>query len=101
MDSLPTLTGAVLSEIAKANHCEACAGRGERLVGETVRVCTECGGRGIVPVSDRRRAAAIGRDESTFRSTWRPVYVWLLDKMREAEQQAGHELSVVLRREAG
>lgn len=100
MDSLPTLAGAVLSEIAKANHCEACTGRGERLVGETVRVCTECGGRGIVPVSDRRRAKAIGRDVAAYQRTWRPVYLWLLDQMRDAEQQAARELAGALNRDA-
>lgn len=100
MDSLPTLTGAVLSEIAKANHCEVCTGRGERLVGETVRVCTECGGRGIVPVSDRRRAKAIGRDVAAYQRTWRPVYLWLLDQMRDAEQQAARELAGALNRDA-
>lgn len=100
MDSLPTLTGAVLSEIAKANHCEACTGRGERLVGETVRVCTECGGRGIVPVSDRRRAKAIGRDVAAYQRTWRPVYLWLLDQMRDAEQKAARELAGALNRDA-
>lgn len=100
MDSLPTLTGAVLSEIAKANHCEACAGRGERLVGETVRICTECGGRGIVPVSDRRRAKAIGRDIAAYQRTWRTVYLWLLDQMRDAEQRAARELAGALNRDA-
>lgn len=100
MESLPTLTGAVLSEIAKANHCDACSGRGERLVGETVKKCDECSGRGILPVSDRKRAKAIGRDVAAYQRTWRPVYLWLMDKMRDAEQQAARELAGALSRDA-
>lgn len=99
MESLPTLAGAVLAEIATANHCELCAGRAEVIVGTVVKVCEQCSGRGIVPVSDRKRAAAISRDEAVFRRNWREVYIWVLDRMREAEQNAASQLAQALRRE--
>ncbi|MFH7416657.1 hypothetical protein, partial [Pseudomonas syringae group genomosp. 7] len=59
--------------------------------------CKVCGGSGLGPVSDRRRAAAIGRDESTYRERWRGVYEWLLDRMSEAEQEAAAALAMSLR----
>lgn len=49
-------------------------------------------------MSDRARAAAIGRDEAGYRRNWRPVYLWLLDRMREAEEQAARQLARALRR---
>lgn len=99
LESLPTLAAAVISEIAKRPHCAACEGRGQAMVGELLVPCKVCGGSGLGPVSDRRRAAAIGRDESTYRAKWRGVYEWLLQKMTEAEQEAcwalGNALSKV------
>jgi hypothetical protein len=99
MESLPTLAGAVLSEIARANHCDACRGRGEQGA-DTPSVCPDCGGRGIVAVSDRSRARALGRDEAAYRKTWRPVYLWLLDRLLDAEQKAARALAAALRDEA-
>lgn len=99
MESLPALAGAVLSEIATANHCETCSGRAEVVVGTVVKVCPVCSGRGIVPMSDRKRAESIGRDEAGFRRNWRGAYIWLLDRMRDAEQSAAFELVQALRRE--
>lgn len=100
MGSLPTLTGAVLAEIAAAPHCSACEGRGIVICESSARACIECSGSGQVQVSDRKRAAAIGRDESTFRRSWRPVYLWMLDRFRDAEQSAAQELIDALRRDA-
>jgi len=51
-------------------------------------VCKVCSGSGLGAVSDRRRAAAIGRDEAAYRRTWKPVYEWLHCKMVEAELEA-------------
>lgn len=100
MDSLPTLAGAVLAEIAQTNHCDACAGRGELMVGETLKECVECKGHGTVPVSDRKRAKAIGRDFASFARNWRAVYLWLLDRFRDAEQQAAREFAAAVSRDA-
>ncbi|WP_329754599.1 hypothetical protein [Stenotrophomonas maltophilia] len=93
LESLPTLAAAVISEIAKRPHCAACEGRGQAMVGELLVPCKVCGGSGLGPVSDRRRAAAIGRDESSYRERWRGVYEWLLDRFSEAETWAARELA--------
>lgn len=63
-------------------------------------VCKVCGGSGLGSVSDRRRAAAIGRDESTYRSKWRSVYEWMLQQFVEAEQEACWALAATLNRAA-
>ncbi len=73
---------------------------GERRVGALVKVCTACGGSGAVPASDRKRAAALGRDESTYRTTWRGLYEWLLERMGVAERQAATQLQEALHRNA-
>ncbi|KIS38451.1 hypothetical protein WJ66_00453 [Stenotrophomonas maltophilia WJ66] len=96
LESLPTLAAAVIGEIAKRPHCSACEGRGQAMVGELLVPCTVCGGSGLGPVSDRRRAAAIGRDEAAYRRTWKPVYEWLLSKMVEAEQEAAWHMRSAL-----
>ncbi len=96
LESLPTLASAVINEIAKRSNCSSCEGRGQKMVGELRVVCNACGGSGVCPVSDRRRAAALGRDESTFRERWRGVYEWMLQKFTEAEQEAGWHLSRAL-----
>lgn len=97
LESLPTLAGAVIGEIAKRPHCSACEGKGQAMVGELLVPCKVCGGSGLGQVSDRRRAAAIGRDESTYRERWRGVYEWLLDRMHEAEQEAAAAMARSLR----
>jgi hypothetical protein len=96
LESLPTLAKAVISEIAERPHCQACQGRGEVMAGELRVICKGCVGSGVVAVSDRRRAAALGRDESSYRERWRGVYEWLLAKMSEAEQSAGASLANAL-----
>lgn len=100
LESLPTLAMAVISEIAHRPHCGSCEGRGQSVSGELLMTCKLCGGSGLGQVSDRRRAAAIGRDESTYRSKWRGVYEWLLQRMTEAEQEACWAMSSALSRAA-
>jgi len=100
LESLPTLAMAVISEIAHRSHCASCEGRGQTLSGELLTTCKVCGGSGLGHVSDRRRAAAIGRDESTYRSKWRGVYEWVLQRMTEAEQDACWAMGAVLDRVA-
>lgn len=97
---LPTLTTAVLGEIAGRSHCERCEGRGETMAGELRVMCPACQGRGIVPVSDRQRAERIGRHVESYRRHWSGAYLWLLDAMLAAEQQAARHLAGALRRDA-
>lgn len=70
------------------------------MAGDLRVVCKVCSGSGLGAVSDRRRAAAIGRDESTYRAKWRGVYEWLLQQMIESEQEACCALSTALSRAA-
>ncbi|HYG07333.1 MAG TPA: hypothetical protein VD865_13140 [Stenotrophomonas sp.] len=100
LESLPTLATAIIREIARCNHCPMCEGRGQVMSGALLVSCTVCSGSGIVPISDRARASAIGRDESTYRESWRSVYEWMLARMREAEQEAAWHLLRALDRAA-
>ncbi|NRP55274.1 hypothetical protein XFRB_07850, partial [Xylella fastidiosa] len=68
--------------------------------GVQIRPCAVCGGSGTVPISERKRAAALGRDVSTYCKKWRGVYEWLLDTLRAAEQRAAAELKAALREDA-
>ncbi|PTT51321.1 hypothetical protein DBR33_06250, partial [Stenotrophomonas sp. HMWF022] len=96
LESLPTLAMAVISEIAHRPHCASCEGRGQTMSGELLMTCKVCGGAGLGAVSDRRRAAAIGRDEAAYRRTWKPVFEWLLSRMTEAEQEAAWHMRAAL-----
>lgn len=100
LESLPTLTYAVIGEIARRNLCHDCGGRGQLLSGELVVRCVTCSGHGVVPISDRRRAAAIGRDEAAYRRNWRGIYEWLLVRLRDAEIEAATQFSRALDRAA-
>ncbi|TNV97679.1 hypothetical protein C5H22_00350 [Xylella fastidiosa] len=100
LEMLPVLVAAVVDELSTPQLCPCCHGRGERRVGALVKVCTACGGSGAVPASDRKRAAAIGRDESTYRTTWRGLYEWLLERMGVAERQAATQLQEALQTDA-
>lgn len=100
LESLPTLALAVVREIAHRSLCGDCGGRGQLVAGELVVTCATCGGHGVVPMSDRKRAAAIGRDEAAYRRNWRGVYEWLLVRMRDAESAAAAQLRAALGRAA-
>lgn len=100
MESLPAIVGAVLAEIGSRCLCDTCEGRGERLVGDVLGECKACSGRGVAAVSDRQRAKAIGRDFASFARNWRAVYLWLLDRFRDAEQQAAREFAAAVSRDA-
>lgn len=58
--------------------------------------CKVCGGSGLGQVSDCRRAAALGRDESGYRERWRGIYQWMLQRFSEAEQDAAYRFTMVL-----
>lgn len=96
LESLPTLAAAVVGEISKRPTCCSCEGSGEVAAGELMVICKACSGSGLGQLSDRRRAAALGRDEAGYRRTWRPVYEWMLDKMQEAEQEAAWHMRSAL-----
>ncbi|MGY0329664.1 hypothetical protein ACWWAE_05850 [Xylella fastidiosa subsp. multiplex] len=100
LEMLPVLVAAVVDELSTPQLCPCCHGRGERRVGALVKVCTACGSSGAVPASDRKRAAALGRDESTYRTTWRSLYEWLLERMGVAERQAATQLQEALQTDA-
>jgi len=100
MESLPALVAAVIREIGHRSLCGGCGGRGQLTAGELVVVCQSCGGHGVTPMSDRKRAAAIGRDESTYRERWRGVYEWMLSRMSDAESRAAQQLAAALARAA-
>lgn len=88
---------AVLEELARPNLCPDCGGAGEMMLEALRVVCETCEGRGLLPVSDRARAARIGRDEAAYRRTWRPMYEWLLRLLSDAETKARRELASALR----
>lgn len=90
------IRNAVLDELSRPNHCCACGGRGHVKDGELIVTCTECSGRGTVPVSDRTRAARIGKCESTYRRVWRGMYEWLYGIVSDAHAQAVREFSRAL-----
>jgi len=100
LESLPSLAGAVINEIATRPHCHSCEGRGGTMAGDRRVVCKVCSGSGLGAVSDRRRASALGRDESTYRGRWRAVYEWMLQKCSDAEQEAGWHFARALERHA-
>lgn len=96
-EMLPALTRAAVAEIARPNHCPTCQGRQDvRGPSGLLAPCKACGGSGAVMVSDRKRAEALGRDESTYRGAWRTVYEWLLAELRDAERQAGRAFQEAL-----
>lgn len=92
---------AVLAEMGKPNHCGTCKGRGEVMVKDVKRVCPTCNGRKVLPLSNRDRARAIARDESTYRERWRPMYEWLWNRLNDAEQAAAQDFVRALGRAHG
>ncbi|KAF1711077.1 hypothetical protein CSC70_03890 [Pseudoxanthomonas kalamensis DSM 18571] len=96
-EMLPAMSKAVIDELAHPNQCPDCKGRGQLRAGELVVTCPTCGGRGTLAISDRKRAAAIGRDKATYRVVWRPMYEWMIREFGDAEQEAARHLSAALR----
>lgn len=87
---------AVIDELSRPNHCGKCGGLGEVMDGSLRKTCDGCAGKGVVPVSDRSRAERIGRDESSYRSTWRPMYEWAYALARDLELEAARALGRAL-----
>lgn len=55
---------------------------------------------GLEQLSGRKRAVAIGADDAAYRRFWRPVYEWMLERMRSAEHVAAEQFSRALNRAA-
>lgn len=87
---------AVLAEMATPAICTACAGRGQILRETLVVVCATCNGIGRKQVSARRRATAIGCDESSYRRSWRLPYEYLLAYCVDAEDKAARLMKSAL-----
>jgi len=96
-DRLPAILESVLEEIAMPNLCAQCGGRAQAIVGALLVKCSVCDGRGTLPVSDRKRARAIGVDESTYRETWRDCYGWIYRTVADAENEAAKGMASALR----
>ena len=92
---------AVLDELLHPHRCHQCEGMGEipATANQPARVCEHCGGRAIIPISDRQRGERIGRDESVYRRMWRPLYEWTYDTLVAAENEAANEMAKYLRSE--
>lgn len=90
MEQLSSLTEAVISEMASSGACSDCDGAGTQKAGGGlgINACENCEGSGVKPLSGRKRAASIGADWSAYSRFWQPVYVWMLKRMREAENEA-------------
>lgn len=102
MEQLGVLAGAVIAEMASARCCEACDGRKTvpADAGAGAEKCEACAGSGVRPLSGRKRAAAIGADCSAFNRFWNPVYLWMLERMRQAEQDAATQFRHAVTRAA-
>lgn len=87
---------AVLVELSTRFLCDACHGRGLVMQQAKVVACSTCAGSGRGKVSDRARAEAIGRDESTYRSTWRPVYDWTMHLCQDLVEPAQWQFAAAL-----
>ncbi|HET6906755.1 MAG TPA: hypothetical protein VFH52_07395 [Rhodanobacteraceae bacterium] len=87
---------AVLTEMAAPNLCTHCAGRGNLMLETVLVACAHCKGLGRVGISGRKRAAAIGCDESTYREGWQLPYEYLHELCVTAEQDAAICMSEAL-----
>lgn len=72
------IRAAVLVEMCEAGRCGECSGRGVLMIRGEIAACEGCEGTGRTRLSDRRRAVAIGKDRSSYRKDYAPVYEWLL-----------------------
>lgn len=99
MQNLPALAAAVIDEIASAHKCPNCQGRRNIVHEGLVKSCGTCGGTGLDPDADLRRAKALQTDSRNFVRHWKPVYQWLLLRFSDAEQEAAKHLFAALRKE--
>ena len=102
MEQLGVLAGAVIAEMASCGCCKTCQGTRVQAAptGSGVVECEACCGMGLEQLSGRKRGAAIGADDAAYRRFWRPVYEWMLQRMRSAEHVAAEQFSRALNRAA-
>lgn len=102
MEQLGVLAGAVIAEMASCGSCKSCEGTRVQAAptGSGVVECEACGGMGLEQLSGRKRGVAIGADDAAYRRFWRPVYEWMLERMRSAEHVAAEQFSRALNRAA-
>jgi len=99
VEHLPLLVSAIIAELAGDARCPSCEGRTTVVVGELVKSCANCGGSGIEPRPDRRRALAIQCDPSDYLKRWKQVYEWLFTTMASKSSQAAASLARALGRD--
>lgn len=92
LDMLATIGHAVQSEVSERPLCSSCKDRGSRMLGLRRILCLKCSGTGVAGRSDRKRAASIARDESTYRAKWRQPYEWIYQRV---ESSASNRENVV------
>jgi hypothetical protein len=85
---------AAVEELRAPKSCPTCQGRATAKVGELVVSCSACDGSGVVPVSNRRRAASMQVNESTYRRVWQPVYEWTYRRISDAEHAGAREFAI-------
>lgn len=83
---------AAVNEFKHPNHCETCAGRGEVMAGELLMDCPVCKKHGVVPVSDRKRAASLGVSPTEYRRAWAGLYEFVFSLIRDEASIAAREL---------
>lgn len=88
----PRIRVAALNELVEPAHCGECGGRGEMMVGEVVRTCHRCDGRGTISRSDVERAKSIAVGYDTYRKHWRIAYDWTYTLLRDAEARGIREI---------
>lgn len=84
LDMLATIERAVQCEFSERPSCSSCKGCGSRMLELRRILCPECAGTGVAGRSDRKRAASIGRDESTYRAKWRLPYEWIYERVENS-----------------
>jgi len=89
---LSRMVDAVVAELASGNRCPNCKGTG--LVSD--KGCPECRCTGIEPLPNRRRAIAMGCDESDYPKRWKGVFEWLLGELHQASEVSARQLSRAL-----
>lgn len=101
IERIKGIIGAVLLELSKPKHCQACAGRGQVVGDRLVISCESCCGSGLTSRSNRDRADAIGVNESVLRRSppLNALYDWCLSVMRDALLDAETDLRSALAKE--
>lgn len=82
------IPAACLVEVMSGTVCPVCCGE--------VEECPACGGTGLVPLSYSKRAELLTLSRRTFCRDWTPPYVWMLKRMRKADDLVARSLAAAL-----